>query len=317
MWYTLFRTILITSVLSLSTNSFSANPDNDKLKPFVLAYEVEMTLDQALTQIKNQLAGSEFEIITEYRPYDDAVVLIITSDALKKSLIKESYGGFAAPQRVSLTKVGKLIQIAYTNPVYMQHAYRFKVDLSPVLTAMEKALGKDRDFGGEGLSPSKLERYRYSFGLEDFTAFYEAPEFSSQQEAINQLEQGFSKPENGISKIYRIDIPGTDQVVFGIDMSHKTSGNKDLDLLEMMQTIDHKPLKRTAYLPYEILVKNNKIIALHPRFRIAVNFYDLKMFGKNGFGKLFSVPQSYENAFSQLTGQAENQSSNQQLVTVK
>jgi hypothetical protein len=185
----------------------------------------------------------------------------------------------------------------------MQHAYHMSdVDLQPILEQMTKAFGFKQFFGGKGLTARKLKRYKYSFGLEGFNSFYELPEYTSHKKAIAALTEGFKDKENGISEVYQIKIPGKQQVIFGISMSADASGDENLNVKETMGIIDYLPLKRTAYLPYEIMVSGNKIIAMHARFRIAINFYDLKMFGKHGFGQLFSIPTAYQKAFFKVSG---------------
>ncbi|MCU7819348.1 MAG: hypothetical protein KZQ57_10905, partial [gamma proteobacterium symbiont of Lucinoma myriamae] len=250
-----------------------------------------------------QILESPFSIVSEYSPYDQAHIYIISSETLKSLASKSHYGGFAASQRISLTNINDKIQIAYTNPVYMQHAFRLQeVDMTPILSQMKQNFGFEQFFGGQGLTAGKLKRYKYSFGLEDFDSFYELPEYDTHDEAIAALTKGFNEPDNGISKVYEIKIPGKNQVVFGVSMDEKTSGNEALNTKKTMDVIDSFPLKRTAYLPYEIMVDDNKIIALHARFRIASYFYDLKMFGKHGFGQLFSTPNAYLKAFTEVSG---------------
>ena len=63
-----------------------------------------------------------------------------------------------------------------------------------------------------------------------------------------------------------------------------------------------KVVRSTPHLPYELMVNGNKVIALHPHYRLAVNFPDLKMFGKNSFGKLMDLPYVYEEFFTQAVG---------------
>ena len=295
--------LIIALFLSSALANLQAAEEKETFKPFILAKNVSMTMDKAKDILKKQITKSPFSVVAEYQPYDNAYVFIITNDELKSLLSKEKYGGFAAGQRLALTAVDNTIQISYTNPVFMQHAYRLKsVDLTPFLAQMKEAFGFEDFFGGEGLTARKLARYKYSFGLEDFDSFYELPEYDSHVEAIAELVKGFNKKENGITEVYKIKIPGKEQVVFGIHMNGQDSGDEALDLRKTMDIIDHLPLKRTAYLPYEILVDGNNIYAMHARFRIAVNFSDLKMFGKHGFGKLFSTPTSYQKAFMDVAG---------------
>jgi hypothetical protein len=277
--------------------------DKITFKPFVLAEQSHLKMDEAKAKIVKQIIESPFSIVSEYSPYDEAYIYIISNKTLKTLVSKSHYGGFAAPQRISLTKINDKIQIAYTNPVYMQHAFRLQgVDMEPILSQMKQSFGFEQFFGGKGLTARKLKRYKYSFGLEDFDSFYELPEYDSHDEAIAALTKGFNEPGNGISKVYEIKIPGKNQVVFGVSMSEETSGVEALNTKKTMDIVDYFPLKRTAYLPYEIMVDGKNIIALHARFRIASYFYDLKMFGKHGFGKLFSTPNAYLKAFTEVSG---------------
>ena len=291
--------LLFLSLLSLSLYA----ADKETFKPFVLAEQSNISMDEARTKMDKLIKQSPFSIIAEYSPYDDAYIYVITSDELKSLASEAPYGGFAAPQRVSLTKINGQMQIAYTNPVYMKHAYRMKnVDMQPILDQMTQAFGFEQFFGGEGLTARKLKRYKYSFGLEGFDSFYELPEYNTHVKAIAALIEGFNKKDSGIRKVYELKIPGKDQVVFGVSMNSKDSGDEELDTRKTMSIIDHLTLKRTAYQPYEIMVTDNKIIAMHARFRIATYYYDLKMFGPHGFGKLFSTPTAYNKAFTKLSG---------------
>ncbi len=300
-----FPTLTILLGIFILFYSFSLHAAEKKtFKPFVLAkIEAGMPMGKVKKRVKKQITESPFTLVAGYSPYDGAYIFIITSDELKSLAAEAEYGGFAAPQRISLTQVGKQIQIAYTNPVFMQYAYRMKdVDLQPILDQMTQAFGFEQFFGGEGLTARKLKRYKYSFGLEDFDSFYELPEYNNHVEAITALIKGFRDKSNGISRVYQIKIPGKEQVVFGISMNADDANDEELNVRKTMDIIDYLPLKRTAYLPYEIMVDGDKILAMHARFRIAVYFNDLKMFGKHGFGKLLSTPSAYEKAFLAVSG---------------
>lgn len=287
-------------LLIFSNPAFS---EEENFKPFVLSEKTNLTMAKAKVKIEKLISQSPFDIVAQYSPYDEAYIYVISSDELKTLSSEVHYGGFAAPQRISLTKIKNIIQISYTNPVYMQYAFRMRnVDLSPILEQMKQAFGFKQFFGGKGLSARKLKRYRYSFGLEDFDSFYELPEYSSHKKALEKIRKGLNEEGNGISLVYELKIPGKKQVIFGIAMNPDDTDEEALDIKKTMSIIDYLPLKRTAYLPYEIMVDNKKIIALHARFRIAAYFYDLKMFGKHGFGKLLSTPGAYQEVFFEATG---------------
>ena len=57
---------------------------------------------------------------------------------------------------------------------------------------------------------------------------------------------------------------------------------------------------KTAYFPYEILVNNNEVEALHMKFRMALYFPDLPMTGAHRFTKLMSSPGEIDDAFEEL-----------------
>ena len=70
------------------------------------------------------LAKNGFTIAGSYSPYPNAVVIAVTNDEMRTTAAKSEHGGFGAAQRVSVTKVGNEVQVAYTNPAYLANAYR-------------------------------------------------------------------------------------------------------------------------------------------------------------------------------------------------
>jgi len=70
----------------------------------------------------------------------------------------------------------------------------------------------------------------------------------------------------------------------------------------IMTNVDFEKLKGTAYLPYEILVDGNEVVAQHMRFRMAVHFPDLKMMGQNSFMNIMPSPKAIEVALTAAAG---------------
>ena len=103
-------------------------------------------------------------------------------------------------------------------------------------------------------------------------------------------------------RVYRIDIPGKDQAVFGVGMKATSSDEdeKDIDAAFQMSIVDFEGHAKVAYFPYEILVNGTDVEALHMRFRMAVHFPDLSMMGAHGFTKLMSSPGATEDALEGL-----------------
>ena len=178
----------------------------ERFKPFVLASQGPGDFDAKVQETKNALSAAGFEIIGEYTPYEDtfvdkAHVIIVTNDELKKAAGMSKYGGFAAPWRVAVTKVGDDIQVAYANPVYIANAYRLKTDLSGVTQGLRKAIGAQQSFGSKkGLSARKLRKYHYTFGMEYFDDVYQLAEYGSHQQAVDNKSRRILRNDNGLSQ---------------------------------------------------------------------------------------------------------------------
>lgn len=262
-----------------------------KLKPFVLASKGAGTVDERMAQAKTALTGAGFSVVGEYSPYPDAQLLIVTSDELKRNAADSEHGGYGAVQRVSITRVSDEVQVSFTNPVYMANVYRMKSDLSDVANKLVAALGKVEEFGAQGMTASQARKYHYMIGMEYFDEPSVLAEYGSYEEAAQAVDAKLANNKNGISKIYRVDIPGKSESVFGVAM--KASGeNKYMDDQFIMKEIDFHDVKSTAHLPYEVLVSGNKVYALYARFRIAINFPDLSMMGNNSFMNIMKTPEA-------------------------
>lgn len=270
----------------------------EKLKPFMLASVEHGDVNAIAESVKGKLTAAGFEIAGEYIPYVDTKILVITSAALKQAAAQSEFGGYAAGQRVSVTKVGDEVQVAYTSPTYMAHAYRMKADLADVSKALKSALGAKQTFGpAEGLTSEEAREYHYMFGMEYFDEPSLLAEYKSYNEAIGAVEKSLAANKGGASKVARIDVPGKNETVFAVALHKGCSSDKFI-----MGHIDFKPIRSTPHLPYEMLVSGNKVYALYARFRIAINFPDLKMMGANSFFKIMCAPDAIENALTYAAG---------------
>jgi len=282
-----------------------------EMKPFVLASTSKDNFAETAKKVKTAVAEQGFEIVGEYSPYPDAQILVVTNDELKKAAASHDRAGYVAPQRISITKVGDEItragdqvQVAYTNPLYMAAAYRVDADLSGVADALEAALGAETAFGSEkGLSAKKLAKYHYTFGMEYFDEPTLLASYDSFAAAVAVVEENLAMKKAGVSKVYSIFIPDTEQAVFGVSMkADAEAGNKYMDEAFIMREIDFKPVRSTPHLPYEILVKGGDVEALHGRFRIAMNFPDLSMMGSNSFMNIMPSPDAIAEALTRVAG---------------
>lgn len=258
-------------------------------KPFVLASTSAGTVAEKTVQVKSALTAAGFTVVGEYAPFDGANIIIITNDALKQNAAASEFGGYGAVQRVSVTAAGNDVQVSYTNPVYMSFVYRMKGDLSDVSAALEKALGRVEEYGAKGLTEKQARKYHYMFGMEYFDEPSKLASYDSYEEAVKAVDAKLSANQNGVSKVYRVDVPGKEETVFGVALKND---DKYKDDTFIMSEIDFHDVKSTAHLPYEVLVSGNKVYALYARFRIAINFPDLSMMGKHSFMNIMDTPEA-------------------------
>ncbi|MFA5530021.1 MAG: hypothetical protein WDA11_05060 [Thiohalomonadaceae bacterium] len=280
----------------------------ERYKPFVLAYKGDGEVAAAMEAVAAKLAQAGFEVAGSYSPFPTATILAITNDALKQEAAKSEFGGYAAAQRVAITKVGEEVQVAYTNPTYMAHAYRLDGDLKAVSDKLAEALGREAEYGPDkAMTGKELRKYHYMFGMEYFDDPSLLAEHDSYEAAVQAVEAKLAEGVSGVGKVYRIDIPGKQETVFGVALRGGDEA-KYQDDEYIMREIDFKPVRSTAHLPYEMLVSGNKVYALYARFRIAINFPDLSMMGKHSFMNIMQSPAAIERALTLAAGGTPRQS---------
>ncbi len=275
------------------------------LKPFVLGYKTSGDIQAVADEVKSKVEAAGFEIAGSYSPYDGAIVMAITNDDLKKAAASTEFGGYAAGQRVTVTQVGDEIQVSYSNPMYYANAYRLEDTSGPAsaLKSLEAALGKEAEFGtgDKQLTAADLRKYHYMFGMEYFDDPSELAEYDSYEEAVAAVEEGLAQGRGGATKVYRIDIPGRNETVFGVALNDSgCSGDKYI-----MSRVDKAPLRSTAHLPYEILVSDGDVYALYARFRIAISWPNLPMIQSDSGATFFNImcaPNAIEEALIEAAG---------------
>jgi len=279
---------------------------DDVLMPFVLAGTSSGDVASVSAEVKSKLTAAGFEVVGEYSPYAGADVIVVTNDALKAHAAKSDFGAYGAMVRVSVTKNGDTTEVAYTNPVYMAAAYRMASDLSDIRAQMEGALGAKQDFGSEkNLTAEDLREYHYTVMMEYFDDPSELAEYDSQEEAVKAVEDSLAAGLGGTSKVYRIDIPGKDETVFGVALKGVDADDCSGDEY-IMSRIDKSTPRHTAHLPYEIVVSDGTAYALYARFRIAINWPHLPMVASESGATFFSImcaPGAIEEALIQASGE--------------
>ncbi|MHB8534968.1 MAG: hypothetical protein ACYDBW_05915 [Sulfuricaulis sp.] len=291
------------AILLLFTTSIA---QAESLKPFILGDTLPGDLKTVAEFVKSKLTTQGFEIVGSYSPYANAIVICATSNELKAAAARVKNGGFGAAQRIGVTEVKGKIQVSYVNPAYIGTAYGMG-KLANVSAKLKAALGAVKPFGSEmGIPEENLGPgvYRYAMFMPYFDDVDVYKEYPDHQSAVNAVEKNLAAGVGGTMKVYRIDLPGKPVSVFGVAIPKGDGvdkGNKDTDK-EIMDIVDYTELKHTAYLPYELMVDGNRVIALRARYRIALNFPDTKMYGAHGFTKIMTSPWGIQLALEAVAG---------------
>jgi hypothetical protein len=273
-------------------------------KPFVMASSSEGSLEETVASTVAALEAAGFELAGQYSPVEGTQVLIVTNDALKEIAALSDKGGYAAGQRVSVSEAGEKVEVSFVNPVYIQYGYRLAGNMQPIADALSEALGHEKSCGAgdKKMTAKKLGKYHYMMGMPYFDDPYELGSFDSHEAAVAAVENGLAEEGDALSMVYRIDIPGKQQTVFGVGMTMTNAEEEDMDSAFQMGIVDFEGCKKRAYFPYEVLVDGNDVEALHMRFRMALHFPNLSMTGKHGFTKLMSAPRAIEDALVEMVG---------------
>ena len=282
--------ILLLTLLMMSSMVCAADT---LLKPYVLGYRGAGTIKDRIAQVKAAVEKEGFQVVGEYEPYTGAHVVVVTDEALRNNAAKSSFGAYGVIQRIALTETGKELQIAYTNPLYMAQIYQMKNDLADVAAKLNAALGKVEEYGSKkGLTAAALRDYHYMLGMPSFEDQIKLASYKSYDEAIQAVEAGLAKGKGGTVKVYRVDIPGKKEAVFGVGIKEGKGADE-----AVMKVIDTAELRQTPHLPYELVVSEGDVYMLHGKFRIAQSFPDLTM---GTFMKISGAPAAIENTLKQV-----------------
>ncbi len=273
-------------------------------KPFILAQTVQSTDTAGIAnKVEQALKKARYDVVGQYTPYANTEILIISSPKLRRYASQSENGVYGAIQRVSITTVDNITQLSFTNPTYMAHVYRLKTDLADITQHLKKVLGFKKEFGSEmGASKYKLRHYQYQFMMmPNFTDRLELAEYPDQKTALRAVQKALNNNSAGVSKIYQVSLRGKNETVIGVKMTGNTTSQCSGDKF-VMDNIDFQKIKSSGHLPYEMIIQNGVVYALFAEFRIAMNFPDLSMVGKNSFMSIMCTPDAIIEALTLAAG---------------
>jgi hypothetical protein len=270
-------------------------------QPFILASINETGLEEQAASTTDALTAAGFAVAGQYAPLDNTIVMVVTSPDLQEIAAKSDKGGYGAGQRVSITERDGKTEVAFINPLYIQFAYHMEADMQGVHDQLSEALGNMEAYGAKKeMTAKKLGKYHYKPLMPYYDDVWKLGSFDSHQAAVAAVEKALAVAGDALSQVYRIDIPGKDQVVFGVGMKAAGEDDENIDEAYQLSIVDYEGYSKVAYFPYEILVNGSDVESLKMKFRMAVHFPDLPMMGKHGFSKLASSPGATKDAFEKL-----------------
>jgi hypothetical protein len=292
--------LCILFISAIATQAMAA-----KLKPFVLGDTPAGDMKTVVDTVSEKLIAQGFIFAGSYSPFPEATVICVTHDDILTAAGAAKNGGFGAAQRIAVTELDGKLQVSYMNPIYLGVAYGLG-NLETIAGKLDAALGHTMEFGAEGVEENKLGpgKYHYKILMPYFEDIDVLNTFDSYQTAVSTVEKNLAEGAGGTSKVYRIDLPNKEVSVFGVGILQgdgPDSGDKDTDK-EILGIIDYKEIRSTAYLPYELMVQGNEVIALRGRYRIAVHFPDTPMTGSHGFTQIMSSPGGIKKALEAVAG---------------
>jgi len=280
--------------------TISIDGSGQDLKPYILASKSKKNIEDVKISLRENLLKQGFEVLGEYRPANDGNrwIFVVGCESLTNAVHKVGgLSGFAAANRVGITRDEREASISYTNPEYWGQAY-FRDDYDDVKADLDvcsrklrtacRSVGEyvGKGFGSEdGIEADDLKRYRYMIGMPRFENTVILGSFDSYNDATRSIESNIDKGVENVSLVYSVKVPGKDLKLYGFALNGLDGEEHFLPIIDISEE------KHTAFLPYEFLVMGNEVHMLHGRYRIALSFPDLTM---GTFTKIMSTPGDIE-----------------------
>lgn len=291
----LYKRLYLSMIFAIFGLACSVTMAGTVYRPFTEAERINaQTLEKALVEVEKKIKNAGFQVVGVYSPYKGAKIIGITSGELKAITSKIKHGGFAAVLHVSLTQVDEGIEVSYTNPSYFGYAYQVG-SLESVALRLEDTLGVRTSFGSRsGIFSSDLKKWHKMWGMPFFTDATLLKRFDSHQQAIAALKTALAHPDSDMRQVWSVKV-SPNQTIFGVQLHKGYWRNNRVQ--KIMQKLDVTGLKRTASLPWEILVQDNRIVYLPGKYRIALVFPDVSL---ETFMRISQVPDEMDKSAQKL-----------------
>ena len=236
---------------------------------------------QSIDNVKKTLLLDGFDILGEYNAMNDEKyhIVVFTNDELKTEASKENRG-FAAVIKVLVSDNDK--ELVFTNPEYFLHAFMqddYQEDIAKSISAkLESSFGY-LEVSKDALDDENLAGFHFMFGM----PYYEDMIVVGNGENLLDTLEG----KAGKNIVFKLQLKHS--ILLGIAMPNSDGESSYIPKI--------KGQKHSAFLPYMILIENNKAKILHAKYYLAISYPNLSM---GDFMGISSTPGKIEDYISSL-----------------
>ena len=273
-----------------------------ELSPYLKVGDLQVSMSEAIQQVKDALTAKGFEIIGEYHPETKAGLYVIayTRDDLQRTTLKvKDRGALASILKIGLVEKDGKIVVSMLNPPYLFYAYLMdETDkLMGELTAFSnnakeamKAVGTEFTPFGGAIEADDLKDYHYMMMMPYFTDPVDLNDFDSFDEGLSIIRKNLKAGKGKTLKVYEVVFPGKQVAIFGIGLLDPEEGEG-----YFLPIIGEDNI---AAMPYEIILQGKEATMLHGKYRFALLWPELTM---GQFMKISSTPGDVEDVMEELT----------------
>jgi hypothetical protein len=231
--------------------------------------------------VKSSLEAKGYDVVGEYDAMGDAKyhVIVFSNDALKDEASKENRG-FAGVEKVLISENDN--KLIFTNPEYFLHAFMqddYKEQIAKnITTDLESEFGK-MEASSDALEDDDIAGYHFMMGMPYYEDMIEIAEGDN---LSNTLELNA-----GNNVVFKLKLQNS--TLFGIAMPTEDG--------EASYIPEIKGQKHSAFLPYMVLIEDNKAKILHAKYYLAISYPNLSM---GDFMGISSTPDAIEDYMTSL-----------------
>ncbi len=285
-------------VMLIVTNSRA----DEGLASYYRVASLEVSLNDAIVQVKDALGTKGFEVVGEYHPGKNEKLYVVayTRDDLQKTCLKvKDRGALASVLKIGFVVKDGKVDVSMLNPEYVFYAYLMD-DADKYGTELKKVSGDAKDalkavgtdftpFGGK-VETDDLKDYHYMMMMPYFTDPIELKEFDSFEEGLSTIRKNLNLKKGSTVKVYELVFESGKIAVFGIGLLDAEEG--EAHFLPIIGE-DH-----VAAMPYEIILQGDEATMLHGKYRFAIHWPELTM---SQFMKISNTPGDVEDMLEALT----------------